>query len=122
MPSVRPRGQLLPVLGIVLLVLFTLGSAGANLITRHRPTEAELRAEEQQTIVEQRRGQITRLAQLAATGSACHAANAHELARLLVMDGQWAAVHQFALQYEQRCGEDPVVRHWSQAPRPRSRD
>lgn len=118
MSSVRPRGQLLPVLGIVLLVLFTLGSAGANLITRHRPTEAELRAEEQQTIMEQRR---IRIAQLAATGSACHAANAHELARLLVMDGQWDAVHQFGMQYEQRCGEDPVVRHWSQAPRPRSR-
>ncbi len=117
MTSVRARGQLLPVIGIVLLVLFTLGTAGANLLTRHRPTEAELRAAEEQTIIEQRRA---RIAKLQARAGDCHAGNAHELARLLVMDGQWDAARAFGGGYEQRCGDDPVVRHWIDAPRPRA--
>lgn len=100
----------------MVLVLFTLGNAAANMIPVHRPTEAELRAVEQQTIVDQRRLRIT---QLRASASECHAPNAHELARLLVMDGQWDAVRTFGAAYEQRCGDDPVVRHWSLAPRPR---
>ncbi len=118
MTSVRARGQLLPVFGIVLLVLFTLGTAGANMLAVHRPSEAELRAVEQQTIIEQRRARIS---ELRATPGDCHAARAHELARLLVMDGQWDAIQSFGSQYEERCGSDPVVHHWAAAPRPRVR-
>jgi hypothetical protein len=40
---------------------------------------------------------------------------AHELARLLAMDGQWAGVRHYADDYEQRCGSDPVVKHWGYA-------
>ncbi|MBL0215859.1 MAG: hypothetical protein IPQ07_18510 [Myxococcales bacterium] len=118
MPSVRARGQLLPLVGVVALVLFTLGNAAANLIPVHRPTAADLRAEEQRDLVEQRR---VRLAVLRSGGTACDAAHAHELARLLVMDGQFAEVRAFGASYEQRCGDDPVVRHWSLAPAPRAR-
>jgi hypothetical protein len=45
-------------------------------------------------------------------GDRGHPAGAHELARLLVMDGRWPAVRRFADGYEQRCGDDPIVRTW----------
>jgi hypothetical protein len=117
MPSVRARGQLLPILGIVVLVLFTLGNAAANLIPVHRPTLAEQREDERREYVEQWE---LRIAELRGTTGACHPAGAHELAKLLVMAGRWDEVRAFAGGYEQRCGADPVVHHWGEAPRPRS--
>ncbi len=118
MPSVRAPGQLLPLLGVVVLVLFTLGNAAANMIPVHRPSAAELRADEQRELMERRRA---RIAALRTRGTGCDAAQAHELARLLVMDGQFGEVRAFGAGYEQRCGDDPVVRHWSLAPAPRAR-
>jgi len=32
---------------------------------------------------------------------------------LLVLDGQWVNVRAYAVRYEDRCGADPVVRHWA---------
>jgi hypothetical protein len=118
MASVRPgRRQFLPVLGIVLLVLFTLGNAAANMLPSRRPTKAEVQRAERAELVEQRRA---RIAQLAQAGTTCHAPSAHELARLLVMDGRGADAATFADAYEARCGADPVVRHWGDAPRPKT--
>jgi hypothetical protein len=114
MQSIRARGQLLPIVGIVLGVMFTLGTAGANLITRNRPTESELRAEQRSELVAQREARIVELRAVAGT---CQPASAHELARLLVMDGQWDEARAFAGVYELRCGDDTVVRHWGNAPR-----
>jgi hypothetical protein len=103
---------------VVTVVMFTLASAAANLIPVHRLTTAQLRAAELETVVEHRR---TRIAELRAVGDGCAPAHAHDLARLLVLDGQWMEVREFANRYEQRCGIDPVVRHWGDAPRPRTR-
>jgi hypothetical protein len=104
-------------IGITLGVLFTLGTAAANIIPMgHRSTEAELRAEDQAELIAQRR---TRIESLGTTTRACDPAAAHELARLLVQDGQWDAVRAFGDGYEQRCGEDTVVRNWANAPRPK---
>ncbi len=118
MSKVRAKGQLLPILGVVLLVLFTLGNAAANMLAVKRPTKAEIWADERAEIVESRRG---RLVQLRAHVDHCEAANAHELARLLVMDGRFDEVTFFARGYQAQCGADPVVEHWGQAPRPRRR-
>lgn len=41
---------------------------------------------------------------------------AHELARLLAMDGQWHDAHDYAERYELRCGGDLIVRSWGNAP------
>lgn len=113
----RPRGQLLPFVGIGLIALMTLANAAANMLPVHRTSAAELRREEQRTLVEQRR---VRIAALRASGERCVPATAHELARLLVLDGQWGEARGFAEGYERTCGEDPVVHHWGNAPRPRS--
>ena len=111
--DVRARGQVLPIVVIVLVVLFTLTSAGANLIPSHRPTPAQLRAEEMTVVVDQRR---TRIGELRTIGETCEPQAAHELARLLAMDGQWRDAHDYADRYERRCGADFVVRRWGDAP------
>ncbi|HET9988160.1 MAG TPA: hypothetical protein VFQ65_06565, partial [Kofleriaceae bacterium] len=83
----RQRGQWPPIIVVVLLVLFTLANAAANVMPFHRPTAAELQQDEQRSVVEQRR---TRLAELLAGGDHCRPVIAHELARTLVFDGQSA--------------------------------
>lgn len=115
-PKMRQRGQWPPILAAVLVVLFTLSNAAANMLMRKPPTKAELQREEQDSVVEQRRA---RLAELLAEGDHCRPVIAHELARTLVFDGQSARA--YAADYEQRCAPDPVVHAWGAAPVPRQR-
>lgn len=105
-------------IGVGLVVLMTLGNAAANMLPVQRPSAAEVRREEQRAIVEQRRA---RIGELRRAGDRCQPAAAHELARLLVMDGRFADARGYADDYEQRCGADPVVRHWGDAPSPRAK-
>lgn len=119
MTNVRTKAGLLPFVGLVLIVLITFGNAAASMMMAKRPpTKAERWAEERDDIVEARRAQIVALR---AQVDHCEAANAHELARLLVMDGRFDEVYFFAQGYQAKCGADPVVEHWGQAPRPRAR-
>ncbi len=114
--DVRARGQLPKILLVVLGVLFTLGTAAANIIPfGNRPTTAEIRADEQAEIVALRKA---RLGELRAHAGECAPAMAHELAKLLVMDGQIYEARAFAVVYQWRCGEDRVVRNWGNAPIP----
>jgi hypothetical protein len=110
--SVRQRGQVAPMAAVSLLVLVTLASAGANTISIHRrPSAAELRAAEQRAQIVDRR---VRIAELLAQGDRCTPAIAHELARDLVFDGRSARA--YADDYEARCGIDPEIEHWRDAP------
>ena len=103
---------------ITVVVLFTLVSAAANLIPSHRPTTAELRAEELDAVADARR---VRIAELREHDTHCDPAQAHELVRLLAFDGQWDELHAFGDRYERTCGTDVVVRHWTAAPKPHPR-
>lgn len=114
--SLRARGQILPMVVVGLIVLMTLGNAAANMMPVHVPTAAEVRVEEQQAIVGERR---MRIAELTAAPDRCQPAVSHELVRLLVQDGQFPLAQAYADGYEARCGDDPVVHHWGYAPRPR---
>jgi len=119
--SIRTRGQLRAMAAVVLGVLFTMTSAAAQLMPGRRPHDSRRPIDDElAAIVEQRRVRISEL-QATAPGERCHPPGAHELARLLVMDGQWSEARRFADAYEQRCGEDPVVRKWGDAPRPPTR-
>mgnify|MGYP000072374400 CR=1 FL=1 len=51
-------------------------------------------------------------------GERCDPPVAHELAKQLIMDGRREDARQFALAYITRCGDDEVVAHWANAPRP----
>jgi hypothetical protein len=117
-PSIRARNQLLPIVVVVIVAGFTLASAAASLLPPpHRPTLAEWRRDELAATVVQRR---ERIVELRLAGDHCVPEVAQELARLLVMDAQWATVRTFADDFEQRCGADPIVAKWRDAPRPRS--
>jgi hypothetical protein len=109
--SVRQRGQLVPMIAVSLLVLLTLAAAGANVMPGHFPTVDEVRASEQRAIIAQRR---VRISLLAAQGDRCTPAVAHELARALVYDGRSARA--YAEDYESRCGTDPEIERWRNAP------
>ncbi len=98
-------------IAITMLVLFTLASAGANVMPIHRPSAAELRAADQRAIIEQRRA---RIAELTGHDDHCTPALAHELARALVFDGRSARL--YAESYESRCGTDPEMERWRDAP------
>ena len=111
--DVRARGQVFPIVVIVTVVLFTLTAAAANLIPSHRPTAAQLRAEQASIVIDQRR---VRIGELRTIGEKCQPPAAHELVRLLAMDGQWREAHDYADRYELRCGADYVVRGWGDAP------
>ncbi len=67
-------------------------------------------------IARQRPGKIADLQR--ALGERCEPSQAHELAKQLVMDGRSSDAKQFAASYIARCGDDPVVVHWANAPRP----
>lgn len=95
----------------VVVVLFTLANAAANMLPSHRPSHAELLRAEQDDVIAVRR---TRIAALLALGAHCAPVVAHELVRALVFDGRSA--RSYADDYTRRCGEDPVVRHWGEAP------
>ncbi len=116
-PSVRARNQLLPIVVVVIVAGFTLVSAAANLLPPpHRPTLAEWRRDEMAAVVVQRR---ERIVELRLAGDHCVPEIAQELARLLVMDAQWTEVRSFADDFQLRCGTDPIVAKWRDAPRPR---
>lgn len=67
-------------------------------------------------IAQQRRVKIGVLQR--SLGEGCTPAQAHELAKQLVMDGRSAEAKHFAAAYTTRCGEDPVVVRWANAPLP----
>ena len=110
LPNVRQRMPWLSLVGVLLLMLMTLGNAAANMIPFHIPTARELQRAEQEVTVAARRD---RIAALEAEGDRCRADIARELARALVFDGRSAIA--YADDYARRCGEDPIVRRWADA-------
>jgi hypothetical protein len=110
----RARTPWFSLVGIVLLVLLTLGNAAANMVPYHVPTAHELQQQEQREIADARR---LRVDALIAEGDQCRPYIAHEIARGLVFVGRSA--REFAADYQQRCGIDPIVERWGNAPLPR---
>jgi len=109
MTKVRQRIPWLSLAAILIVVLLTLGNAAANLLFRdHIPTARERQRIEQSDWIAARR---TRIAALLAEGDRCRAPIARELARSLVYEGLSAV--SYADDYERRCGDDPIVRHWA---------
>jgi hypothetical protein len=109
--SVRGRTPWFSLAGIMFMVLLTFGNAAANMIPFHIPTPRELQRAEQDEIAAARRA---RIAELRAEGDRCRPQVARELARALVYDGQSARA--YADDHERRCGADPIVRRWANAP------
>lgn len=112
----RAKTPWFSLVGIVLLVLITLGNAAANMVPFHVPTAHEMQQEEQREIAEAHR---TRLEVLLAEGDQCRPHVAHEIVRGLLYVGRSA--REYAADYQTRCGMDPIVERWGNAPIPRAR-
>jgi hypothetical protein len=118
MTNVRAKAKMWPVFALGLSMMFVFAPVAAAMFAPKHPTRAEIWAVERTEIVDVRRARIV---ELRAHVDHCEAANAHDLARLLVMDGRFDEVGFFAQGYQAQCGTDPVVDHWGRAPRPRAR-
>jgi len=116
--KLRRRGQILPMVVVVFVAMFTLAGAAANVLSARHVTDAELRAAALEPVIDQRR---LRIASLRAVDADCNAPHARELVRLLVQDGQWADARARAERFEHDCGTDLIVRRWHDAPQPHRR-
>jgi len=114
------RRRLHLVLGASAALLTTAIVAWAiSIIPVRRPDpRAEMRRE-LATIRDQRKVQIVELA--TRLGDRCEPTLAHDLIRLMVLDGQGAEATAFGTGYVTRCGDDAVIDHWANAPRPHRR-
>ena len=114
-PISRRRQRL--VVGVVVgAVLLAVLSWFAALVPEHKPSRREAMRDELAEIAQQRKVKIDELR--GTLGIRCEPAQAHELVKLLVLDGRIADAREFGADYVLRCGEDTVVEHWAHAPRP----
>jgi hypothetical protein len=88
----------------------------AALVPEHKQSRREAMRDELAQIAQQRKLKIDEL-QLT-LGNRCEPTQAHELVKLLVLDGRGPDAKTFGADYVVRCGEDEVVEHWAHAPRP----
>jgi hypothetical protein len=101
------------VIGAFLIAVFSWVSA---VTPSKRPDRAAALRRELAEIAQQRRMKIIELE--SSLGDRCDLPTARELAKQLVMDGLGPDARAFSATYAVRCGEDPVVIHWANAPRP----
>jgi hypothetical protein len=86
------------------------------IVPEHKRDPREIMRDELTVVAQQRKLKIVSLQ--GELGERCEAQPAHELMRLLVLDGRGTDAHAFASGYLARCGDDPVVDHWDHAPLP----
>jgi hypothetical protein len=86
------------------------------IVPEHKPNRTETMKRELAGIKHERKARIDFLR--AELGDRCLPATAHDLLRLMVLDGRTTDAREAAAAYTLRCGEDPVIEHWGNAPRP----
>jgi hypothetical protein len=107
----RPFAGALIALFVVAAIMWVSSLSPPSRPDRHAAMRREI-AE----IAQQRRARIVDLQR--SIGERCTPADAHELAKQLVMDGRTDEVKSFAASYTERCGDDEVIARWANAPRP----
>jgi hypothetical protein len=88
----------------------------AAIVPEHKQSRREAMRDELAEIAQQRKVKIAELR--LSLGDLCEPNQAHELVKLLVLDGRGPDAAAFGQSYVVRCGEDEVVEHWAHAPRP----
>ncbi len=110
----QQRRQRLVVAGVFAVLGIAVATWGFAIKPVHKPSHGETLHKELREIVEHRR---ERIAELRTTlGNSCDPAQAHELVKLLAMDGDDAAG--FGDRYINGCGDDDFIERWAHAPRP----
>jgi hypothetical protein len=115
-PLVRRRRN--RIIAGALIAAFTIAvlSWVSAIVPGKRPDRAAAMRRELADITQQRRLHIIELER--SLGDRCDPPMARELTKLLVMDGRGPAARAFAEIYTPRCGADPVVARWANAPPP----
>ena len=112
----RRRRQRLAISGVLVTFLFAIITWGIAIIPERKPDRAKALRHELVAIQQQRKIRIEFLS--AELGDRCLPIVAHELVRLLVLDGRGGEATGFASEYTSRCGSDATIEHWAHAPRP----
>jgi hypothetical protein len=118
-PIARRRRQRWGIAGVVAGVAFVMTTWIFAITPTKKPDPRAAMRQELVQIAEQRKVKIAELE--VELGTSCAPAQAHELVRLLVLDGQIDQARAFGESYTERCGDDSIVEHWANAPRPRPR-
>jgi hypothetical protein len=112
----RRRRQRIAVAGILSLFALAVGGWLFAMVPEHKKSQREVMRTELQVVDQQRKLKIIALE--GGIGERCAPDEAHELMRLLVLDGRGLDARSFATGYTARCGEDSVIEHWAHAPLP----
>jgi hypothetical protein len=115
-PLVRKRRNRLIVGALIVPVAITAIAWASAIVPHRKPDRAAAMRREIAEIAQQRRIKIAELQR--SLVQRCDPAQAHELAKQLVMDGRGAEAKDFAAAYTARCGDDMVVMRWANAPHP----
>jgi len=112
----KKRKQRLAIAGV--LAGFSLAVAGwlVAIVPVHHRSRREVMRDELRVVDQQRKLKIVSLA--GGLGDRCAPDEAHELMKLLVLDGRGLDARAFASDYTARCGTDSVIDHWAHAPLP----
>jgi len=86
------------------------------IVPEHKPARADTMRRELAGIQQERKSRIDFLR--AELGDRCLPSAAHDLMRLMVLDGRGTDAKEFAAAYTAHCGDDSVIEHWANAPRP----
>ena len=111
----KRRARLMIGAGLAGFALLVVGWLFA-IVPVHKQSRREAMRQELKIVDHDRKARIADLS--ADIGTKCAPADAHELMRLLVLDGRGLDARAFASDYTARCGEDTVIAHWAKAPLP----
>lgn len=115
-PLARKSRQRLALAGVIAAGAFATLAWLLAMTPQPRPSRRAALETELRLIAQQRELRIVELR--AGIGDRCAPADAHELMRLLVLDGRTGDAAAFGHGYLGRCGDDEVVAHWAAAPPP----
>lgn len=110
------RRQRIIIAAVVGVFAFACFAWLASIVPVHKQSRREQMRNELAEIAEQRKVKIDELRMT--LGNRCEPTQAHELVKLLVLDGRGPDARDFGTDYVTRCGEDEVIEHWAHAPRP----
>jgi len=106
----------LVVASVVTIVMLAFATWLIAMMPVHKPTRHETMRRELAGITHERKSRIDFLH--AELGDRCMPAPAHDLVRLMVLDGRTGDAKEFGAAYIARCGADEIVEDWAKAPRP----
>ncbi len=112
----RTRKHQLAIGTVIVALAMSLCAWFIQTLPVHKPTQHESMRRELHAVSSARKSRIDFLQ--GELGDRCMPYAAHDLIRLMVLDGRTTDAREFGAQYTAHCGADAVVEDWARAPRP----